>query len=72
MFVLHDLIIVSIMINTTGDGRVPGPGSMYEYDLFSVVCHEGSIDNGHYTCFTRHRDEVSTTASFLHAIHAES
>ena len=31
---------------------------MYEYDLFSVVCHEGQIDNGHYTCFTRHQDEV--------------
>ncbi|KAI0342806.1 cysteine proteinase [Trametopsis cervina] len=36
---------------------VPGPSSVYEYDLFAVVCHEGSIDNGHYTCFTRHQDE---------------
>lgn len=35
----------------------PGPDSMYEYDLFSVICHEGQIDNGHYTCFTRHNDE---------------
>lgn len=35
----------------------PGPNSIYEYDLFSVVCHEGQIDNGHYTCFTRHQDE---------------
>ncbi|KAI0750552.1 cysteine proteinase [Irpex lacteus] len=47
--------------NGSSDGKTkvvsPGPTSMYEYDLFSVVCHEGSIDNGHYTCFTRHQDE---------------
>ncbi|EPS95951.1 hypothetical protein FOMPIDRAFT_152388 [Fomitopsis schrenkii] len=36
---------------------IPGPGSMYEYDLFAVVCHEGQIDNGHYTCFARSQDE---------------
>lgn len=36
----------------------PGPRAMYEYDLFSVVCHEGQINNGHYTCFARSRDEV--------------
>ncbi|KAJ3540483.1 hypothetical protein NM688_g6220 [Phlebia brevispora] len=35
----------------------PGPLATYDYDLFSVVCHEGQIDNGHYTCFTRHQDE---------------
>lgn len=35
----------------------PGPRAMYEYDLFSVVCHEGQINNGHYTCFARSRDE---------------
>ncbi|THG96241.1 hypothetical protein EW026_g5561 [Hermanssonia centrifuga] len=35
----------------------PGPDAMYEYDLFSVICHEGQIDNGHYTCFTRYNDE---------------
>ncbi|KAF7790555.1 hypothetical protein EIP86_001511 [Pleurotus ostreatoroseus] len=36
-----------------------GPLATFDYDLFSVVCHEGQIDNGHYTCFTRHQDEVS-------------
>ncbi|TCD65249.1 hypothetical protein EIP91_002957 [Steccherinum ochraceum] len=35
----------------------PGPPALYDYDLFSVVCHDGHIDNGHYTCFTRHQDE---------------
>lgn len=35
---------------------------MYEYDLFSVVCHEGQIDNGHYICFTRHQGEVRAPA----------
>ncbi|OBZ72012.1 Ubiquitin carboxyl-terminal hydrolase 27 [Grifola frondosa] len=34
-----------------------GPEALYEYDLFSVVCHEGQIDNGHYTCFARSHDE---------------
>ncbi|KAH9925470.1 cysteine proteinase [Amylocystis lapponica] len=34
-----------------------GPEALYEYDLFSVVCHEGQIDNGHYTCFSRSQDE---------------
>ena len=43
--------------------RYRGPESMYEYDLFSVVCHEGQIDNGHYTCFTRHQDEVRLISS---------
>ncbi|OCH94803.1 cysteine proteinase [Obba rivulosa] len=34
-----------------------GPEAIYEYDLFCVVCHEGQIDNGHYTCFARSHDE---------------
>lgn len=34
---------------------------MYEYDLFAVICHEGQIDNGHYTNFARFQDEVSST-----------
>lgn len=45
-------------MSTAFGTRYPGPASLYEYDLFSVVCHEGQIDNGHYTCFTRHQDEV--------------
>lgn len=27
------------------------------WDLFSVVCHQGKIDTGHYTNFTRVGDE---------------
>ncbi|KAH9850308.1 cysteine proteinase [Lenzites betulinus] len=34
-----------------------GPESLYDYDLFAVVCHEGQIDNGHYTCYARSHDE---------------
>ncbi|KAI0749382.1 cysteine proteinase [Daedaleopsis nitida] len=34
-----------------------GPEALYEYDLFAVVCHEGQIDNGHYTCYARSHDE---------------
>ncbi|EMD31302.1 hypothetical protein CERSUDRAFT_119860 [Gelatoporia subvermispora B] len=34
-----------------------GPETNYEYDLFCVVCHEGQMDNGHYTCFARSHDE---------------
>lgn len=41
-----------------GDGTpVPGPMGLYEYDLFCVVCHQGHIDNGHYTCYSRYQDE---------------
>ena len=35
-----------------------GPEALYEYDLFAVVCHEGQMDNGHYTCYARSQDEV--------------
>lgn len=24
------------------------PASVYQYDLFAVVTHEGKLDNGHY------------------------
>lgn len=41
---------------------------MYDYDLFSVVCHDGQIDNGHYTCFTRYQDEVSVVPSYSCAV----
>ncbi|KAL1949431.1 hypothetical protein VTO73DRAFT_8312 [Trametes versicolor] len=37
--------------------RSLGPETLYEYDLFAVVCHEGQIDNGHYTCYARSHDE---------------
>ena len=26
----------------------PLPASLYQYDLFAVVTHQGSLDNGHY------------------------
>ncbi|KAI0671661.1 cysteine proteinase [Trametes maxima] len=37
--------------------KLLGPEALYDYDLFAVVCHEGQIDNGHYTCYARSRDE---------------
>lgn len=37
----------------------PGPETMYEYDLFAVINHEGQMNNGHYTNFARYCDEVS-------------
>jgi len=37
----------------------PGPETMYEYDLFAVINHEGHMNNGHYTNFARYCDEVS-------------
>lgn len=36
-----------------------GPDSLYDYDLFAVIVHDGQIDNGHYTNFARSQDEVS-------------
>ncbi|KAI0076195.1 cysteine proteinase [Panus rudis PR-1116 ss-1] len=39
------------------NSKFTGPDALYEYDLFAVVCHEGQIDNGHYTCFARYQDE---------------
>jgi len=35
----------------------PEPQTMYEYDLFAVINHEGQMDNGHYTNFARFQDE---------------
>lgn len=29
-------------------GSKPLPASLFEYDLFAVVTHEGKLDNGHY------------------------
>lgn len=40
----------------------PGPETMYEYDLFAVINHEGQMNNGHYTNFARYCDEVSALA----------
>ena len=31
--------------------------NLIRYSLFCVVNHHGSINNGHYTCFVRHREE---------------
>lgn len=46
--------------------RYPGPDALYEYDLFAVICHEGQIDNGHYTNFARFQEEVGfNSSSFL-------
>jgi len=35
----------------------PGPDALYEYHLFAVICHEGQIDNGHYTNFARFQED---------------
>ena len=43
------------------DHRYPGPDALYEYDLFAVICHEGQIDNGHYTNFARFQEEVGAS-----------
>jgi hypothetical protein len=37
-----------------------GPDSLYEYELFAVVNHEGAMNTGHYTNFARFGDEVCT------------
>lgn len=31
---------------------------VYQYDLFSVVNHDGQLNTGHYTNFARSHDEV--------------
>lgn len=33
------------------------PSSLYAYDLFAVVTHEGKLDNGHYWADVRSGDE---------------
>ena len=38
--------------------RYSGPETMYDYDLFAVINHEGKMNNGHYTNFARFQDEV--------------
>lgn len=45
--------------------RYPAPESMYEYDLFAVINHEGQIDNGHYTSFARFQDEASLASALF-------
>jgi len=42
---------------SAGSRTDPGPETMYEYDLFAVINHEGQINNGHYTNFARYCDE---------------
>ncbi|KAL1406081.1 hypothetical protein Q8F55_007764 [Vanrija albida] len=42
------------------DGDAPDddlPSSLYAYDLFAVVTHEGKLDNGHYWADVRSGDE---------------
>ncbi|KAF8525841.1 cysteine proteinase [Hysterangium stoloniferum] len=42
----------------SGDGpKDLGPQTMYDYDLFAVINHEGQLNNGHYTNFARYCDE---------------
>jgi ubiquitin carboxyl-terminal hydrolase 22/27/51 len=41
------------MADTATDKENLGPDSLYEYDLFAVINHEGQLNNGHYTNFAR-------------------
>lgn len=38
--------------------RRVGPDSLYDYDLISVINHEGSLSQGHYTTYCREVDDV--------------
>ena len=42
---------------THGKRSVELPSSLYEYDLFAVVTHEGKLDNGHYWADVLSEDE---------------
>ncbi|KAH9945406.1 cysteine proteinase [Epithele typhae] len=59
--VMHKQEQIKDNVGPGGASLVPdkslGPETTYEYDLFAVVCHEGQIDNGHYTCYARSKDE---------------
>ncbi|KAM0747087.1 cysteine proteinase [Meredithblackwellia eburnea MCA 4105] len=33
------------------------PPTFFEYELSSVVCHEGQLTNGHFTCYCRGTDD---------------
>lgn len=35
-----------------------GPETIYDYDLFAVINHDGQIDTGHYTNYARSQDQV--------------
>jgi len=40
------------------------PPLVYQYDLFSVVNHDGQLNTGHYTNFARSHDEVRPRCCF--------
>lgn len=63
----HSPTVRSLLTYDASRDRALGPEALYEYDLFAVVCHEGGIDNGHYTCFARSQDEVRSVRSCLPA-----
>lgn len=46
-------------VNEGEEGKVDDdlPSSLYAYDLFAVVTHEGKLDNGHYWADVRSGDE---------------
>lgn len=39
--------------NGASEKENAGPDSLYEYDLFAVINHEGQLNNGHYTNYAR-------------------
>lgn len=52
------LRVLENLILTRKKQRAAGPPAMYDYDLFAVINHDGQLNNGHYTNFARHCDEV--------------
>lgn len=40
-----------------------GPKALYEYELFAIISHEGTIDNGHYTSYAKYDNEVCPSLS---------
>jgi hypothetical protein len=46
----------------------PGPETLYDYELFALINHEGQIDNGHYTSFARFQDTVRHPVPSHHPI----
>jgi ubiquitin carboxyl-terminal hydrolase 22/27/51 len=44
-------------IDSVPSGSSDLPESIYIYDLFAVVTHEGKLDNGHYWADVREGEE---------------
>jgi len=55
---LNMLPYTTLMVKSNPDKETYfGPETMYDYDLFAVINHEGQMDNGHYYNYARSQDE---------------